>query len=271
MGAGESTGPSRRKVLTMQVRWRAVTSIVFALMVIGASANAQARESTQVNANGQPNILVVVVDDQAKGTLDAMPIVRSRIKNHGVTLTRGVIPTSTCCPSRSALLSGQYARTTGVYDNVFPSGGWPTFYQSGAESHTIAVALKDAGYTTALFGKYLNGFGLSSEQVGPGYVPPGWDMFRAIYKKDGKPALSAGAYYNYDLVGTGAPESYGNQRADYSTDVVTQKAVQFINSPIRPPRYFCTTRPMAPTLRTPRRLVMRGSGITNHSTRQPLS
>ena len=201
-----------------------------------------------------PNVVIFVSDDQAKGTMDAMPAVRALIAREGVTLTNGIIPTSICCPSRAALLSGRYARSTGVYKNVGTNGGWPTFNSSGAEDRTIAVALQDAGYRTGLFGKYLNGYGGLAPS---GYVPPGWDQFRAIYNPDGKPALSANAYHDYNLHGTGDDVSYGSEASDYSTDVITSESVQFINSaPADQPLflYYATTGPHAPFTPAPRHI-----------------
>lgn len=200
-----------------------------------------------------PNIVIIVTDDQAEGTMDAMPTTRALIRDQGVTIANGLIPTSTCCPSRSALLSGQYARTTGVYSNLPSDGGWTTFNKSGTEAHTIAVALNDAGYRTGLFGKYMNGFSLAD----PGYVPPGWDQFRAIYDPDGRAAFSAGAYYDYELLGTGPTVAYGHDEQDYSTDVVTDESIRFINSsPANRPLllYFAPSGPHAPFTPAPRHI-----------------
>jgi len=204
-----------------------------------------------VAATSQPNIVIILTDDQAEGTMDAMPITRAQIGAKGVVIRDGVIPTSTCCPSRAALLSGQYARTSGVYLNIGAHGGWRTFNAGGTEGHTIAVALHDAGYRTGMFGKYLNGFALAD----PGYVPPGWDQFRAIFNPNGSPSLAANAYYNYYLRGTGLETFYGDTPADYSTDVLAAESVDFINNtPADQPLflYFATTGAHAPFTAAPR-------------------
>jgi arylsulfatase A-like enzyme len=198
-----------------------------------------------------PNIVILLTDDQAEGTMDAMPYTRSLIGGKGVTLRNGIIPTSQCCPSRAALLSGQYARTTDVYENVGRDGGWPTFNESGAEAHTLPVALQQAGYRTGLFGKYLNGFALADAS----YVPPGWDRFRAIYDPNSGPRLAAGAYYDYILQGTGADEVHGTAPEDYSTDVVAGLSVNFIkHTPADQPLflYYSTSGPHPPFTPAPR-------------------
>lgn len=225
------------------------------LTIAFTSVNPVAQGSTALAGeptSSPPNVVLFVSDDQAEGTMDAMPAVRGLIADAGVTLTSGLIPTSLCCPSRAALLSGRYARSTGVYKNVGTGGGWPTFNSSGAEDRTIAVALHDAGYRTGLFGKYLNGYGGLAPQ---GYVPPGWDRFRAIFDPESRPALGAAAYYDYYLHGTGKDTWYGRTAEDYSTDVITDESVQFVkDTPVDQPLflYFSTTGPHAPFTPAPR-------------------
>lgn len=201
----------------------------------------------------RPNVVLIVVDDQAEGTLDAMPLVRQRLAARGTAIVNGIIPTSTCCPSRATLLTGQYARTTGVYRNLGPAGGWKAVHSGGSEEHTLAVSLDAVGYRTGLFGKYLNGFSLAE----PGYVPPGWDRFRAIFNPSLKPQLAATAYYNYDLVGTGPTEHYGSEPRDYATDVLGRAAVRFVEStPSTQPLflYFSPAGAHAPYTPAPRNI-----------------
>lgn len=231
-----------------------VGRLVMAATLMAAATGAATLGAPKAHAGAAAtplNVVVILTDDQVEGTMDAMPITRSLIRDRGTTLTNGIIPTSTCCPSRTALLTGQYSHTTGVYRNVGPHGGWPVFQAGGSEDHTIAVALHDQGYRTGLFGKYLNGFALAD----PGYVPPGWDTFRTIYDPSGQPALAAGAYYNYVLRGSGSAESFGQLPADYSTDVVAAEAVNFIDStPADQPLflYFAPSGPHSPFVSAPR-------------------
>jgi N-acetylglucosamine-6-sulfatase len=218
---------------------------------IGARQDGNTAQSLPDTPGTGPNVVVIITDDQAKGTLDAMPNVRNLIRDRGVTLETGIIPTSICCPSRSALLSGKLAHTTGVYENTGYNGGWPTFNGSGAEADTFATALDAAGYRTAMIGKYLNGYALADDS----YVPPGWDTFRAIQDDTGQPSLAAGAYYNYTLHGTGPDVFYGDRPADYSTDVLTDHAVDFIQStPADQPflLYYSTSGGHAPFTPAPR-------------------
>ena len=212
------TGTTARRSISLAV----VLALSVGLGALGASPaqTAEAISPTLARPNDPPNIVLVLSDDQPKGTLAAMPAVSSRIRDKGVLFRNAVIPTSLCCPSRAALLSGNLAHTTGVYSNDQDNyGGWSAFHDD--EDQTLATELSAAGYQTGLFGKYFNGF----QGVAPGgYVPPGWDAFRVLQKDDGGDA----GYYNYSL--TGLPNHYGSTPEDYSTDVLRDLAVDFIES-----------------------------------------
>lgn len=169
----------------------------------------------------RPNVVVVLTDDQRRDTLPYMPRVQQLLVEKGVSYSNAMVPTSLCCPSRATLLTGLYAHTLRTYGNGDvggPSrGGWPRFQKSGAEKRTMAVALRRAGYRTALVGKYLNFFG---KYAGYDYSPPGWDVFSTFMSRHGR-------FYNYRLNdGTW----HGRTPADYSTDVFAAKATEFIRS-----------------------------------------
>lgn len=193
--------------------------------------------------NTQPNVVLIMTDDQPKGLLGVMPIVKSQIKDKGVNLSCGIAPTALCGPSRGSTLTGRYSHQLGLWQNS-DGGGWPIFSQF--ENETLATALHDVGYYTGLFGKYMNGWNKFS-----GVVPPGWDEFRAILPNNG----GDGAYYGYSLVGTGSPTQYGSSEEDYSTDVLTAKSDEFIrNAPTEQPLflYYATYGAHGPMTPAPR-------------------
>ena len=65
------------------------------------------------------------------------------------------------------MLRGQYPHNTGVVDN---NGEYDDFVSSGREANTFATWVNDAGYQTAYFGKYLNGYNTTR-------IPAGWDRW----------------------------------------------------------------------------------------------
>lgn len=93
-----------------------------------------------------PNILLIVTDDQRFDMLDPfMPITRERIFDAGVRFDRAYVTTPVCCPSRSSILTGMYARHHRVRLNHDP-----------LLERTVGQRLQAAGYRTGHVGKYLN-------------------------------------------------------------------------------------------------------------------
>ena len=133
---------------------------------------------------GPPNVVLILTDDQRFDTLKVMPEVQRLLVARGMTLRRAIVTNALCCPSRATILTGRYSHTTGVYANKGPYGGWPLFRAS--ESSTIATALHDVGYRTALIGKYINEYGGEAA-----YVPPGWDRWFAL--------TGSGSYFDYSI------------------------------------------------------------------------
>ena len=120
----------------------------------------------------QPNIIFVLTDDLDFASAQRMPKLNSLLADEGTSFDKAFTSQSLCCPSRSTILTGLYAHNHGVKGNFPPQGGFQKFYSEGLEENTIATDLKDAGYQTAFFGKYLNGYP-GDEDLS--YVPPGWD------------------------------------------------------------------------------------------------
>jgi N-acetylglucosamine-6-sulfatase len=169
----------------------------------------------------RPNIVLVVTDDQDARAVEAMPTVMALLHEQGVRFTHFFASTPLCCPARVSLLRGQYAHNHGVLGNGGPNGGFATFRRLGGEDSTVATWLHDAGYRTALLGKYLNGY---PEDTDPTYVPPGWDEWDALAVE----APAGGGYVDYELNENGRRVAYGHDAADYSTDVLAAKATDFI-------------------------------------------
>ncbi len=220
----------------------------------------------------QPNIVFILSDDldvttseyweraTNAGKDDPLKKTRALLKDKGMTFTHAFAPTPICCPARSTILSGKLGHNTGVLTNAGDKGGWQTFRKNGTESKTVAVWLKNAGYRTALIGKYLNG--IDKE---PKYVPPGWSEWYGMANKGLKEYFG----YSYDITensnvdGTapnpltgfkeGTTVSYGKKESDYSTDVIARKTVDFINraeaNDAQP--FFLYVAPTAPHLPLP--------------------
>jgi len=167
----------------------------------------------------KPNFIVLLTDDQVYYSIEYMPILERELIGKGINFTQGFVTTPLCCPSRASILSGQYAHNHDVLENRPPRGGAAKF----DDTSTIATWLKQAGYRTAYIGKYLNFY----DDIQPlGYVPPGWDEWHAVL--DGtKPHQ---LYLNYTMSVNGEVVQYGTDAEDYSADVFTAKALEFIRA-----------------------------------------
>ena len=180
-------------------------------------------------APGAPNIIFIVTDDMTVGMVKYMSELQDLLIDQGASFDNFFVTTPLCCPARSTILTGQYAHNHGVHhnSNALDNGGFNAFFRTGREASTIATALDAAGYETALFGKYLNGYALKGAE---NYVPPGWDEWYAFTTRR--------YYYNSTLNENGTLVDYGGQPSDYSTDVLTTKTVDFVRRQATKPGPF---------------------------------
>jgi uncharacterized sulfatase len=104
----------------------------------------------------QPNIVLVVMDDLGYGDLGCTgnTILRTpridSIAADGITLRHMYAASAICTPSRAALLTGRYPQRVGLPRVLSPRDG------TGLSSweYTLPEMLRDAGYRTAMFGKW---------------------------------------------------------------------------------------------------------------------
>jgi arylsulfatase A-like enzyme len=179
-------------------------------------------------ARAEPNVVVVMTDDQALSQMRALPKTRALIGGAGVKFERSYAAQPKCCPNRATFLTGQYPHNHGVRDNEPPNGG----YQALDHSETLPVWLDRAGYRTAFIGKYMNGYNRVRD------IPPGWDEWAGMVDF---------GYYDFALNVDGERVDYGSAPADYQTDVLADRAADFIDrsAPAAEP-FFLWVAPQAP-------------------------
>lgn len=167
-----------------------------------------------------PNIVFILTDDMDDELLQHLPRVQSLMVQQGMSFQQHFVSLSSCCPSRAATLRGQFAHNSGIYSNKGVTGGFDKFHADGLENRTLATMLQDAGYVTALMGKYLNGY--PSRGTGNRYIPPGWTEWAV--PNQGAPTDQ----YNYALNVNGRTVRYGDNESDYLVDVLSERATRFI-------------------------------------------
>jgi len=159
-------------------------------------------------ANSRPNILFILTDDQRFDAIPQLP--KLNAQTNWLRFTNSFVNEPMCCPSRASIITGRYSQHTNVQ----------TLLQgANLDDHTtIATMLHGVGYRTGYLGKYLNGYPFA-----PGNpIPPAWDDFEAYE--------GATDYYNYKVNRNGTLVTYGGTPADYSTDVWTARAQNFIRT-----------------------------------------
>ena len=118
------------------------------LLVFGsAQAPAQAPSGGD---DGPPNVLIVVTDDHrvGEGAMKILDETLARFGDAGRRFKHSYATTPTCCPARASILTGQYSHNHRVRDNFDVS--------KLDHETTLEFNLKKAGYSTAIFGKFLN-------------------------------------------------------------------------------------------------------------------
>jgi arylsulfatase A-like enzyme len=200
-------------------------------------------------ADPRPNIIFVLTDDQPPHTVAYMPTVKNVLMAEGVNFENGFLTTPLCCPSRASLLSGEYVHNHQVYTNRYPLGGAKKF----DDVSTVAVWLREAGYRTGYLGKYLNGY----DELEPhGVVPPGWSDWAVFLARDTGDEDKGNLQYFFDftLSENGEEVGYPKKKYNFSADVVTTKAVNFINETRDAPFFLIVSyyNPHSPYIRAPR-------------------
>jgi N-acetylglucosamine-6-sulfatase len=218
-------------------RGLALWTAFFAAGCGGGSSTAPAVTPSPTPTPGsRPNIVLVLADDLDFDSAKLMPRLPIAMGQPGTTFARAYATTALCAPSRGSILTGQYAHNHRLVYNEPPDGGFPSFR---GDASTIAVWLKAGGYRTALLGKYINGYPRGSAET---YVPPGWDEWFGHLSD-----FEDGRYYNYWVNDNGQVFRYGAQAEEYSTDVLTKRAVDYIQkAAARTEPFFLYLAPEAP-------------------------
>jgi arylsulfatase A len=163
----------------------------------------------------KPNVVIILADDLGcgdmslyNGWIDTPRI--DKMAREGVRFTDFHSNSSVCSPTRIAFMTGRYQQRVGIVDVIVG-----TRDKKGLEPSEVTIAglLKNAGYKTALFGKWHCGTDLRHNPTKHGF-----DEFVGFL-------TGAGDYHKHRnwYEGTQVKEQKG-----YSTHIITDLSVDFI-------------------------------------------
>jgi N-acetylglucosamine-6-sulfatase len=136
-------------------------------LALATAATASKSETAQA---AQPNILLIMTDDQPYHTIGTMESFQKRVVAKGMRFTNAYVATPICGPARGSVLTGKWSHNTGLEATV---GAWQDLVDSGELARNIARRLKPRGYACHLTGKFTNN--LSNGR----WVCPGFDSWWA--------------------------------------------------------------------------------------------
>ena len=186
-------------------------------------------------AQEKPNILLIMTDDQGIGDLgfygnpDIQTPVLDALAKESMRFSQFYV-SPVCAPTRSALMTGRYSLRTGVCDTY---NGWAIM--SGAEK-TLAEYLKEAGYATAISGKWHLGDNYPSRPMDQGFD------YSLVHHAGGMAQVGDpntwfrgdSAYFDPVLVENGQ----NVQKQGYCSDIYTEAVLDFMEQHQEEP-FFC--------------------------------
>jgi arylsulfatase A-like enzyme len=176
---------------------------------------------------GQPSFVFILADDLGYADLGCyggrMPCSPSldRLAKQGLRFTDGYANSPVCSPTRFALATGrwQYRLRGGADEPIASRARGSEVLGLPAEHPTLASLLREAGYATALVGKWHLGF------------PPRFGPLKSGYQEFFGP-LAGGVDYFSHCDSVGAHDLYEGEeevhRRGYLTDLLSDRAVDFV-------------------------------------------
>lgn len=240
---GDSESISRKKIMQSQSvsifrifarPFGIARLLTFVLLSAGTLALTAATRAADTRTPQKPNFVIILADDMGYGDSSVYDgwiktPQMERMAREGLTFTDFHSSGVVCSPTRAGLLTGRYQQRAGIPGVVNADPKHPDHHRGLQRSEiTFAEQLRDAGYRTAIFGKWHVGY---ARKYNP--IHHGFDRFRGF--------VSGNIDYisHYDRMETYDwwTDDKHVQEEGYLTDLLTQHAVRFIHENKQRP--FC--------------------------------
>ena len=227
-------------------------------------ANNQETRTSEATATvvAKPNVIVILVDDLGyndvsyNGATQIQTTNIDRLASRGVTFTNGYVPYSTCTPSRAGLLTGRYPSRFGLEGNL-AYAPFDDNHGLPLEETLFPERLQGEGYRTGIVGKWQLG---AARRFNP--LNRGFDYFFG-FLGGGHSYWSSNTTSPHDHMQLPLIENTGYGEFDgYLTDVLTDRAIDFIEKPTDDPffLYLAYNAPHTP-LQAPQELIDKYSTV----------
>jgi len=191
-----------------------------------------------VRADDPPNFVIIMVDDMGYAGVSCFgnPYFKTpeidRLAAEGMRLTDFHSSGTVCSPTRAGLLTGRYQQRAGIEAVIHPVRDHPEHLKGLQKSEvTFAEMLQSAGYTTALIGKWHQGYVHNSEDYHP--QNHGFDEFIGYHSGNIDFVSHVGDHNEHDWW-HGRKET---NEEGYVTDLINRYALEFIEE--NKERPFC--------------------------------
>jgi arylsulfatase A-like enzyme len=193
-------------------------------LAVGDSRSQQRAPSA---ASSRPNVILIMTDDMgyadlgSYGSKDIKTPNLDRLARDGVRLTNAYANGVLCSPTRAALISGRYPQRGAIETALGPEGtrglavnGW-----------SLPQLLKNAGYQTALIGKWHLGGSVTGTAKNGGPRAHGFDQFFGL--------MGSHVDYWHHNRGPGSEDLWENETkismtGQYLTTLITDRSIQFV-------------------------------------------
>jgi len=190
--------------------------ILLATLALSSPAITSAQRSNQLRA--KPNVVFIMADDLGWGDLGSYGQTKIKTPNldrlaaEGMRFTQFYSGSPVCAPSRAVLMTGMHTGHVWVRGNVNPE------LPLRPSDVTVAMLLRDAGYRTALIGKWgLGGAGTTGQPDRKGFEY----SFGFLDQRHAHRQYTDHLYRNAEKVAV-------DVERDYVNDLFTKEAESFI-------------------------------------------